>query len=231
MRDPLLLTLPEEVLLLALNDEKGTVHFGASFAQAAGGALLAELLLRGRLGVEGEKKKARVVVRDARPLDDPLLDDALTRVADDGKRRSPAHWVQNFAGLKHLKGRLARRLVDHGVLKEEEDRILLLFHRTVYPEADHRPEREIIRRLRGAILATTSRIEPRTVVLLALAKHAGLLKHVLDKDRLKQRKQRIDRLIAGEIAGQATREAVQAMQAAVMVAVMVPAITASTTAT
>ena len=43
------LTLPEEVLLLALRDEKGTTHSGVYRGMALGAAVLSELLLQKRI--------------------------------------------------------------------------------------------------------------------------------------------------------------------------------------
>jgi len=223
------LRLYEEILLLALHDEKGTVHFGALFDQAAGGAILAELLLLGKLGVTGEKGKARVVVRDPAPCGDPLLDECLDRVAGDTKARKPVEWVQKFTGVKRLKHRTARRLVTRGVLKEGRGRIFLLFNRTLYPEADSGPERELKRRIKRAVVGSTTEIDPRTVLLIALAKHTDLLKHAVDKRVLKDHEGRVKKLVAGEVAGEATREAMEALRAAIMVAVFVPVITSTAT--
>ncbi len=223
------LYLHEEILLLALNDEKGTVHFGASFDQAAGGALMAELLLAGRLGVDGEKGKARVVVKNSTPLGDPLLDECLGMIAGDEKRRKPAEWILKLASIKRLKHRVAGRLVEDGVLREEKDHVLLVFDRTIYPEADSRPEQEIVRRIRRAVVGSVTRVDPRTVVLIALAKRTGLLQHAVEKKTLELHKQRIEKLIDGNVAAEATKEAVEAMQVALMVAVFVPVVTGSAT--
>jgi len=229
MREGKRLFLHEEVLLLALNDEKGTVHFGALFDKAAAGALLAELLLAGRLCVEGEKAKARIHVKNSTPIGDPLLDECLERVVRDEKRRRPAEWIHRFATVKRLKHRIAEPLVDAGVLKEEEDRVLLVFPRTVYPEGDPRPEEEITGRMRRAVIGSATQVDPRTVVLIALAKHTDLLRRAVEKSLLKEHKKHIEKLIKGEVAGQATKEAVDAMHAALMVAVFVPVITSSST--
>jgi hypothetical protein len=153
----------------------------------------------------------------------------LAKVAGEEKRRRPKEWIRRFATMKRLKHRIAERLVDAGVLKEEEDRVLLLFNRTVYPEADPRPEEEITRRIRKAVIGSTTQVDPRTVVLIALAKHTDLLRHAVERNLLKEHKKHIEKLIKGQMAGQATKEAVEAMQAALMVAVFVPAITSTTT--
>jgi hypothetical protein len=220
------LHLYEEILLLALHDEKGTVHFGASFAQAAGGAILAELLLDGYLEVVAEGKTSRIRVRDAAPPDDPLLAACFDRVAQEDRARSASRWVQRFATTKQLKERVAARLVERRILRREEAKVLLVFSRTVYPERDARPEREVVARLRRAVNGSGP-VTPRTVVLLALAHHTGLLKRAVEPRRLKERKAFIEKTIRGEVAGRATREAVQATQAAVMAAVVVPTVVTS----
>ena len=81
--------------------------------------------------------------------------------------------------------------------------------------------------MRKAIFTDTQDIDPRTVVIISLAKSADLLKMVFDKKELKIRKQRIEEIINGEVVGKATAEAIQAMQAAVMAACIVPVIASS----
>ena len=51
------LFLHEEVLLLALQDEKGVVAFGSMCEQVVGGAILAELLLQGKVVLEQSGRK------------------------------------------------------------------------------------------------------------------------------------------------------------------------------
>ncbi|MFQ5806361.1 MAG: GPP34 family phosphoprotein [Phycisphaerae bacterium] len=91
-----------------------------------------------------------------------------------------------------------------------------------------RPERKLIERLRKAIFTETRQVDPRTVILVSLASAADLLRIPFDKKALKTRKDRIERLVSGELMGRATREAFQAAQAAVTVACVTPAITAAT---
>ena len=221
------LHLYEEVLLLALRDDRGTVHFGASAEHAIAGALLAELLLSGRLTLDGEAKAAKAIVADTQPLGDALLDECLARVAGDAKVRKASHWAQHFAGIKRLKHRAAEGLVHAGVLRVEHDRVLLLFERTRYPGGDQRPEYAVIRRIKRAIHGSGRDIEPHTLALIALAHHTGLLKHVIEKRLLSENKKRIQQMIAGELAGQATQQALASMQAAIAVAAIIPAVTSA----
>jgi Golgi phosphoprotein 3 len=218
------LFLHEEIMLLALKDESGTIASGTSYQFALAGAALAELLLNKRIQVETVKKKKYAQLVDTAPLGDPVLDECLGKVVDAKKRQQLQTWVSRFSGLKNLKNRVAQSLVRRGILRADEDKVLLLFTRKIFPEVNPEPERKLIKRLREAIFSDKENIDPRTVVLLSIAKSADLLKVVFDKKALKDRKGRIEQVVNGELSGKATKEAIEAMQAAVMVAVIIPAV-------
>jgi Golgi phosphoprotein 3 len=224
--DPL--SLPEEVLLLALHDEKGTVAMDSTYQYAIGGAALAELLMRERIRLDTSKKKLVHLV-NAKPLGDPLLDECLLKLSNSRKPASAQTWVSRFAGVKNLKHRLAKQLCDRGILKTDRDKVMLLFSRRIYPEIDSRPEQALVGRLRQAIFTESNQLDPRTVVLVALADSASLLKNVFDKKELKTRKDRIARIVEGEAMAEATKEAIEAVQAAVMIASITPIIVSTAT--
>lgn len=198
------------------------------YQQAAGGALLAELIIEGRIRAVTEGRSTYAVIDHSTAFGDPILDECLQKVIASTRRRSLPHWVQKFAGTKQLKHRVAAGLVDQGILREEEGRVLLIFKRRLYPELDPTSERAIVARLSDAIFGDSSTVDPRTTVLIALAHHSGLLKTNLDKKRLKTRRQRIDAIAKGDAVGKATRQAIEAVQAAVMMAAVMPAVMAST---
>ena len=217
------LFLHEELMLLTLRDKKGTVVAESTYKYALGGAMLAEMLLRGKVSVaEGKRKLLELV--DAKPMGDPLLDECLSKIASAKRRASIKTWVSRFAQLKKLRDRCATQLVRSGILRADEDKILLLFTRKIYPELDPRPEREIVERLRKAIFTESRDLDPRTVVLVSLAHNAKILKHSFDGKELRRRKKRIEQVINGDLVGKATKEAIEAMQAAVFVACIMPAI-------
>jgi len=216
------LYLYEEVMLLALRDRQGTIASGTMYQYAIGGAILAELLLGNRVEIEQVRKRKFLKLIDPTPLGDPLIDECLEKIRNAKRRAVLQTWVSRFASLRQLKHRAARQLCRRGILRMEEDDILLIFKRKVYPEINPAPEREIIRRLETAISTEKTDIDPKTVVLLSLTKSAELLKVVFDKKRLKSRKARIEQVANGEVTGKAAHEAIQAMQAAVMVAVIMP---------
>jgi Golgi phosphoprotein 3 len=230
MRRGVSLHLHEEIMLLALRDREGTVFSGAMYGFAIGGAVLAELLLEKRIDVEAVKKRKYARLLSPTPVGDPLIDECLSRIAE-AKRRAQLHnWVSKLAGTKNLKHRVAEQLARRGILRVDEDKVLWILTRRIYPEVDPQPEREIIERLRRAIFGESREIDPRTVILLSLAQAADLLKSVFDRKDLRSRKARIEQIVNGEMTGKATREAIEAVQAAIMVACVIPAIAASSSA-
>ena len=211
------LHLHEEILLLALHDDKGTIEVGSMYAYAVGGALLAELVVRGRVELTGPEKKRMVELVDRKPIGARLLDESLTRIANAKRRASVGTWVSRLAGSKKLRDRLADGLCQRGILRAEEKEVLLVFKRRTYPALDPEPESDIVERLRSTIF-TDADVDARTVVLLSLAEAAGLLHMVFDKKALKARRERIRALVEQETLGKAVTSAIEAVQAAMMVA-------------
>ena len=230
MRPARPLTLYEEILLLALDDDKGTTGLDSRHDMAMGGAALAELVLLGAVTIDADRKKLVTAAPGVR-VADPLLAECLELVRGARRRRRAGQWVQKFAGLKGLKNRVARGLVEKGVLREGRDKVLGLFPRTIFPERDGGPEHDLIARLEHAVFAASPRVDERTLVVAVLADATGLLPRVFDKKKLKGRKQRLKKLADGQPAGAATREAVEAAQAAAAVLVIVAGSMAATTTT
>ena len=218
----------EELMLLALKDEQGTVAADETkFTYTVAASFLAELLMAKRIKVVGGKKKLVELERPT-PLGDPILDECLEKVKSAKRRASLTTWVSRFARLKKLKHRIAGQLVDRRILRASQDTVLLIFTRKIYPELDPKPERELIERLRKAIFGGGREVDPRTTLLVSLADKAGVLKNAFDKKRLRDKKARIKEIGKGEVTAAAAGQAIEAVQAALVVAVMIPAMAATT---
>lgn len=221
MRHTNKLHLHEEILLLALRDKQGTIASGTMYQFAIGGAILAELLLDKKISVDESKKKKLVDLVDPTPYGDPVIDESIEKIRTAKRRASLQTWVSRFSNLKRLKHRVAGQLCRRGILKADEDKVLGLFKRKIYPELSPKPERMLIERLREAIFTDSENLDRRTVVLVSLADKTGLLKANFDKKELKKQKARIKKIAEGEMTGKAAKDAIDAMHAAVMVTVMV----------
>jgi Golgi phosphoprotein 3 len=227
------LLLHERALLLALHDERGTIHRAGMYAYAVAGGLLAELLLAERIRLEERpgKKKPLVDVARATQTGDRLSDEVLDRIRT-AKRRAPLEqWVSRVAHTAKLKHRVARSLVHKGVLREREDRMLLIFRRTIYPELDPRPEEALVASIREAVLGDADDVDPRTAILAVLGWRAGLLTGVLDRKEKKARKARLEELGRGDPVAGATRAAIEAVQAAMAAATIAATSAAASAAT
>jgi hypothetical protein len=133
-----------------------------------------------------------------------------------------------LAGIKNLRHKVAQQLCARGILRADEDKILLIFNRKIYPEINSRPEKKIISRLRDAIFTNRHQLDPRTVVLISLANGAGLLEQNFERKQIKARKQRIEQIANGDLLGKATRDVIAACQTALIVAAVMPAIVSTT---
>jgi len=209
--------LAEDLLLLLLDDEKGTARSSYT-AAALGGALLAELALSGAAEIEEKTsfwRAPHVHVLTAEPLLDPELQRGMAVIAE--KERSATALVQRLGS--GLESRLAGRLAERGILEKREDRILGLFPRTTWPARDTRHEEELQAALAGA-LVTGTEPDDRTAVLIGLLSATGRLepafdRHGVPRSDIRRRAKEISR---GDRATEAVRAVVAATTAAIVAA-------------
>ena len=225
------LFLHEEVTLLALSDEKGTVETGNWYKQVVGGAVLAELMRRDHVRVQTKNeahatgslfdRKPKLVVTNPQPSGDSLVDEWLKKIMASEKLRPVEYWLRKIAETPKLKARVAVRLVSLGILEKREDKVLWVFNRVVYPEGKAAPEQAIRCRLEEAIFNDHDEVDPGTVILLSLVKGGNFLPHLFDRKALKSRRQHIEDLISGEKLGAATKALIESIQAAAVVVTVV----------
>ena len=213
------LGLPEQLVLLALNDARGTVSSGATwYLYGLAGAVLSELLLTGAVTLASEGKKQWVDVVRHRPLEDEVLDEALSMIQD-SKRRLVGDWVNRLASKRDPRHRVAQSLCRRGVLDDCTDKVLLLFTRRTYPTLNPEPEARLIADLEQAMASDHEISDPRTKALLSMAHSADILKVCFQPSQLKSRKTRLDRLTAEDPVAMAVKELISTIQIATMVVV------------
>lgn len=221
------LLLHQEVLLLALNDKKGTFSNGM-YLYSVTGAMVSELLLQAKIA-RAEGKEGLVSVIDASSTGDELLDELLQQIQTSKKLRGLSHWVSQAARVKDLPHRVAHQLSEKGVVTEGKKKFLWVFTQRIYPELDGTFEDAVRNRMASVMFDESAVPDGRTAVLIALARHATLLKTNFAAVELEQHKDRINALANGNVlASGATMETIKAVQAAIIVATVVPAIVAST---
>ena len=112
------------------------------YALAAG--VLMDLALEGRIDTDPEK----LVVIDSSPYGDDLLDPYLERIVRSSRPRDSLYWIEDtlkFASV--IQERSLQRLVERGILHQEDSRFLWVFQTRRYPVTNDRPVREVKRRI------------------------------------------------------------------------------------
>ena len=218
--------IAEEYLLLALDERTGKLRIGSdALGPALGGALVAELALRERVGVTpheaGWSKRGRVTITSTTPTDDPELDAALQKLAEN-EGRKVKDLLSEFATKKRrlnygVRERLLDRLAAAGAILRPEVTILGFIPRTTWPAGDPEGEEDVRRRLQAALVEGTTPTE-RTVALIALLQVTGLLTKVVTTDDKRALKAKAKELTSGDWAAKAVKDAIEEAAAATMAA-------------
>ncbi|GAA5957722.1 hypothetical protein JCM3765_003745 [Sporobolomyces pararoseus] len=170
------LTLMEEVLLLGLKDKQGYLSFwNDNISYTLRGCIVLELALRHRIAMVRDPNRRRfpladryIEVVDDKLTGEVLLDEAL-KMMKQSERMSVGTWIDLMSGetwnvmkigyqLKQVRERLAKGLVDKGVLRTEK-RNFLLFDMATHPVSDPSFKDEVLRRTLS-ILTTRSTAVP-----------------------------------------------------------------------
>ena len=116
LTDPLALGLPEELLLMLLNEESGYFHqvHGWKLNCAVAGAILAELSFLSRIDTDMEG----LILVDRTETGDPVLDDALKKIAAEDDQQDTQYWVEQLAvHAEPMVDTILARLVELKILK------------------------------------------------------------------------------------------------------------------
>ncbi|MFC7976588.1 GPP34 family phosphoprotein [Streptomyces cinereoruber] len=211
-------TLAEEIMLLSLDDASGAVRERQACQWAVAGGLVLDLVLAGRLSVDG----GRMAVLDTAPTGVRLLDGRLAMIAAWAAGRSRPQKVTVWLTKDHRKALDATvaSLAERGLVGEEERKVMGMFPVRRFPEVDGIVERELRTRLEEAVLR---RAEPedRTVGLVALLHGAKL--HRLAFPGLPSREvvPRMREISEGQWAGESVRKAIREMQSAMTAVALV----------
>ncbi|KAK5114511.1 hypothetical protein LTR62_002446 [Meristemomyces frigidus] len=203
------LTLMEEVLLMGLKDKQGYLSFwNDNISYALRGCIVIELAFRGRIAMQKDTSRRRfpladrvIEVIDETLTGEVLLDEAL-KMMKSSEKMGVSAWIDLMSGetwnlmkigyqLKQVRERLAKGLVDKGILRTEK-RNFLLFDMATHPVADGGAKDEIRRRVRAVLTQRTvvlpgSQFLPegiefrylRTIAMLCAAYAANVLENAL----------------------------------------------------
>lgn len=189
------LTLMDEIVLLGLKDQKGYLSFlNDSISYVLRGCILMELALRRRIRVLREPGGQRfpfnerpIEVVDASNTGEVLLDEALRLIR--GERNTIGAWLDLLSGetwnplkigyqLKQVRERVAKGLVDKGVLRTEKHSFLL-FDMATHPLASASCKEAVLRRTMETCLGRGPMPSLRAIALVTAALTANVLEGAL----------------------------------------------------
>ena len=214
------LTLAEQTLLIALDDEKGRDKTQWGSGPGLAGALLLDLARLELVTVDADRK---IVAVDGALPGHEVLRDAYTTIRGSSKPRNARRWVQRLPRkLKPLRRRLSRGLVQRSILAERRTKLLGLIPMTRFPTVDPAPERELRERLREVLLAGRDANEEEAL-LLGLLEPLGLINSLVARGQRRAARKRAKAVAEQGVAGNAVRDAIHAVQAEAAVVIGIAA--------
>ncbi|TNN44869.1 Golgi phosphoprotein 3 [Liparis tanakae] len=192
------LTLMEEVLLLGLKDREGYTSFwNDCISSGLRGCMLVELALRGRLQLEacGVRRRSllsrKVICKSDAPTGDVLLDEALKHIKETQPPETVQSWIELLSGetwnplklhyqLRNVRERLAKNLVEKGVLTTEKQNFLL-FDMTTHPLTNSTIKQRLVKKVQESVLEKwvndPHRMDKRVLSLILLAHSSDVLEN------------------------------------------------------
>lgn len=194
------LTLMEEVLLLGIKDREGYTSFwNDCISSGLRGCMLMELGLRGKVELEdtGMRRRSlatrKVVAKDKgdRTCGDVMLDEAFKHIKSTEPPEGIQEWIELLSGetwnplklkyqLRNVRERLAKNLVEKGVLTTEKQNFLL-FDMTTHPVTNSAIKDRVVKKVQDTVLSRwqnePNRIDKRALALIYMAHASDVLEN------------------------------------------------------
>jgi golgi phosphoprotein 3 len=187
-----MLTLLEEVVLLAVEEETGELTSSrecwTEYALAA--AVLFDLALAGKIDTDTEE----VMVCDSQPTGVAVLDDVLSWMTAQPELTTVQQWIEELGRRRDdLEGEALRSLTQRGIVRHEKTKRLWIIDVERFPLVEKGEQKFVKRRLERAVL--TDEIPPtRDIMLVSLVDACGMMAQIFSDGARDLRKQRIQML-------------------------------------
>jgi len=201
-----MLTMLEEVVLLAVDEQTGnlrsTREFGTAYALV--GALFFDLALERR--IDTGTQTIRIVDRAA--TGNATLDRVLAEMAAKPHLTTVRQWIEEiFLNRRDLEGEALASLIAQGILRHEKTKRMWIIDVERFPMVNDRPQQHVKARLAQAIL-TDGIPDTRDIMLVSIAEQCGLLGYVLSDTQLQNRRQRVANLCRLETISRQVNDAI-----------------------
>ncbi len=203
------LTLPEELILMLLNEENGYFHQvpGWQLNCAVMGAVLAELSLLSRIDTDLES----LFLVDATQTGDPALDPILEEVANEPVQRNAQYWVERLAHrAESVIDLTLDRLVKLRILEHHDGDFWTVartvWHSELYGDTEESTAGQFIKTRIGRAIFTDTIPDPRDVIVICLVNTCDVFRFIFQLDEVAE--QRIEFICRMDLIGRSLAAAV-----------------------
>lgn len=201
-----MLRLAEEIMLLLLPDGGGRVggRGDRSVDYALAGSVLVDLALENRIDTDLQ----RLMLLDAEPTGDELLDPTLADIAAADATFNTRHWLErSLHRAADIRRAALARLVGRGILERRANRLLWVFGARRYPLIEGEAQREVKLRIEDVLLGEGIP-DARDVVIICLADACGLFRELFSPHHLDKALPRFQYVRKMDLVGRAVTAAV-----------------------
>ena len=193
------LNIAEEIALLSVNED-GEVHpklKSPKYDIVIASAILMDLALHHRIDTDMNN----VIPDKLEPMGDPILDVVIEEIKEYGSVRPISEWIADLS----LKGQffrdeIVKSVVDLGILKVENKKVLWMFSKRVYPMIDDKEVKEVRARIRDLVFSDEIP-DYKDIVIISLLKNAGILELAFTEGEMKDYEHRIAQIAKMDMIG------------------------------
>ncbi|MHC1708777.1 MAG: GPP34 family phosphoprotein [Bacteroidales bacterium] len=203
-----LLTVPEELFLLTVNDKTGRRAFLKSkkFDILLSAAILMDLALHNCIDSDLEY----IIPDRPEPTGHELLDEPLKQIQESTDQQKIGWWLIKLAenGV-HYRETLVNGLLQKGLIRMEKEHVFLGFTTSKYPILINNKEIVEIKSRLKALIFSNDLPDFRDVVIISIAWYGGLLHLILTEKEILTYHKRIEQLARMDLIGQAVTSSMQ----------------------
>ena len=173
-----MLSLPEELLLLAINDEKGSLFPTVSFRFALVAAILLQLELENYI----EYKDKKIILKKRTCKENHIFNEVLKHIKEFPKEKNTRFWISKIdTKMRKLLPKFLDQLAREKILYKRDKKFLGIFNLKRYPVKDTASKSEIKNRIRETIL-NNKKPDKKTIELTVLVNTCGLINKFFTKE-------------------------------------------------
>ena len=208
------LSLPEELILMLLNEESGYFHQvpGWDLNCAVIGAALAELSLISRIDTDEES----LFLVDATETGDPALDPILERIAEEPARHNARYWIERLAPrAESIVDLTLDKLVRMKILQHHEGEFWTLdraaWQTGIFDDSPEGTAAQFVRTRIGRAIFDNEIPDPKDVIIICLINTCDVFRFIFQLDDADE--ERIEFICRMDLIGRSMAEAVAHNQA------------------